>query len=971
MDGGPFAVVRAGNTIYLGGSSLNGVARPTPGWIAIPPGGSVDTALPDLGGPGITDMAPDGKGGWYVAGDFGRLGGRSLAHVRADRTIDQDWTPDIDHATGNGVGRIFVGPDGTVYVFGRFEDVNGESRHRIAALDPVTGRVLPWNPQSNGAISDLAFGADGTVYIAGGFTQIGANHAARSYIAALDPHTADAKPWDPSATPQAKNDYPSGVKTLVVAPDGTVYAGGYFTTIGANHATRNNLAALDPTTGNATAWSPNPDWVVHQVVRAASGTIYLTGGFTAIGANAASRRYIAALDPVSGNATSWDPNPDSWTNKLALAPDGTIYVTGSFKTIGANHAARRSIAQLDPTTGNASAWDIHAMEAGALAFAPDGTLYASVDAIDLQPRHGLAALDATTGMLRPWAPSVDGYVFTMAVGSDDTVYVGGQFTHIGTTSVARRNLAALDPSTGEATSWDPSPNREVYALAPKSGGPLFVSGAFTTIGSNSQSRTGLAAIDATGQATTWNPAPTATLLSPIIQALALAPDEKVLYVGGDFDTIGSVPTTRNGVAALDPATAAATAWNPNARRSDGSRASVVVFAFAPTPDHSVYLAGSFATIGANNAARHNLAALAPDPGVANATSWNPNPIDPYEPVSSPVISLATSPDGTVYAGGSFTTIGANSAPRTYLAALDPLSANATPFDPQMQGVAVHSLLTNADNELFAGGGFVATAYSRQQGWARFGPPAPPVIKEMPHISGTPQVDSALTCTSGFWNGGQVQTYTYQWLRDGTALPAATANSYTAIDADGGHALSCRVSATNVAGAASVDTSTVSIPVRQQTSGGSGGGSGGGNPGGSSTPLGSTGAPPDPSAPFQPRCCTPQRPLLGVLTLPSGRARVGRGGVVVLTATCRAHPCRGLLALTATPASGLRQTARRPAPVLAQARFSLRPGQASRILLRLNPTGRRLLRAGHGSMRTTLKATIGGRLLTRPLSLFAP
>jgi hypothetical protein len=57
-------------------------------------------------------------------------------------------------------------------------------------------------------------------------------------------------------------------------------------------------------------------------------------------------------------------------------------------------------------------------------------------------------------------------------------------------------------------------------------------------------------------------------------------------------------------------------------------------------------------------------------------------------------------------------------------------------------------------------------------------------------------------------------------------------------------------------------------------------------------------------------------------------------------------------------------------VLAQARFSLRPGQVSRILLRLNPTGRRLLRIGHRSMRTTLKATIGERLLSRPLSLFA-
>jgi len=61
-----------------------------------------------------------------------------------------------------------------------------------------------------------------------------------------------------------------------LATSGTnIYAGGAFANAGGQP--RNNLAQLDITTGNATAWAPNPDGEIHAL--ATSGTTVYAGGF--------------------------------------------------------------------------------------------------------------------------------------------------------------------------------------------------------------------------------------------------------------------------------------------------------------------------------------------------------------------------------------------------------------------------------------------------------------------------------------------------------------------------------------------------------------------------------------------------------------------------------------------------------------------------------------------------------------------
>ena len=96
---------------------------------------------------------------------------------------------------------------------------------------------------------------------------------------------------------------------------------------------RNGLAALDRTTGGATSWNPNaglygPNASVGTL--AVSGqTVYAAGAFNSIGGQA--RNNIAALDRTTGAATSWNPDANDVVDALAFGPDGSLWVGGRFR----------------------------------------------------------------------------------------------------------------------------------------------------------------------------------------------------------------------------------------------------------------------------------------------------------------------------------------------------------------------------------------------------------------------------------------------------------------------------------------------------------------------------------------------------------------------------------------------------------------------------------------------------------------
>jgi len=86
----------------------------------------------------------------------------------------------------------------------------------------------------------------------------------------------------------------------------------------------------------------------------------------------------------------------------------------------------------------------------------------------------------------------------------------------------------------------------------------------------------------------------------------------------------------------------------------------------------------------------------------------------------------------------------------------------------------------------------------------------PVNTVAPVISGTNVVGSTLSSTTGTWTGTPTITYTYQWKRNGSNIASATSSTYTLVQADATFAITCAVTATNLAGSAEATSNALTI-----------------------------------------------------------------------------------------------------------------------------------------------------------------
>lgn len=206
----------------------------------------------------------------YVGGGFDTFGGLDRACIAA---VDirsgkvTGWNPSskdfmyVDSLVVNG-SRVYAG--------GEFYTIGGQDRRSLAALDVVTGKATDWNPGGGNWSRDYALAVRGsTIYAAGGFSDdIGGQP--RNFLAALDAVTGKAIAWNPSPNSQV----------LAMAPQGdTMYVGGWFNNIGGQK--RYGLAALDVSSGQASAWNPETGILgVWSQVRALSvngSTVYAGG----------------------------------------------------------------------------------------------------------------------------------------------------------------------------------------------------------------------------------------------------------------------------------------------------------------------------------------------------------------------------------------------------------------------------------------------------------------------------------------------------------------------------------------------------------------------------------------------------------------------------------------------------------------------------------------------------------------------
>jgi trimeric autotransporter adhesin len=435
--------------------------------------------------------------------------------------------------------------------------------------------------------------------------------------------------------------------------------------------------------------------VVFAIV-AVGNTLYFGGAFSQVGPATGS---AVPVDSTSGLPVTGFPKVVGSVSAVAADGSGGWFIGGNFTSVGGVPRSNIAHVMADNTV---SAWNPIADDVVNALVVNGSTIYAggAFTSIGGQTRNSIAALNATTGLATSWNPNATGTVYALAVNSS-TVYVGGTFTNIG--GQARNNIAALDATTATATGWNPNANNTVFALA-VSNSTVYAGGDFTSIGGQSRNR--IAALDASsGQAAMlWNPNASNTVL-------ALAVSNGAVYAGGSFATIGGQP--RNHIAELDVATGLANpVWNPN---TNGD-----VFALAVNGT-TVYAGGRFTNIGGQ--IRDYIAAL---DATGTSTAWNPK-------MNNPVSALGIN-GSIVYAGGSFTSVGGQD--RNNLAALDTITGQVTPWNPSANST-VWALA--ADSSTVYAGGFFSSVGGQER----------TKIAALDPISGAPTAWDASTDNLGF------------------------------------------------------------------------------------------------------------------------------------------------------------------------------------------------------------------------------
>ena len=279
-------------------------------------------------------------------------------------------------------------------------------RSRPRAVTGLLRRVAAVTAAGALALTGLGLGASGAAA-----APAAAAPAAAAPVAAAEPAPVEPVAADPLPTVQI-----NGIVWAQAVAGRWAYAGGSFTSArpagapaGTDETPRANLVRYDVETGVMDPdWNPGTDGSVLGMEVSRDGSrLYVVGAFTEVGGQP--RYRIAAFDTATGAlVTDWRPGTNARILGVAVS-DTAVYVTGEFTNI--NNTDQPRIAAIDAQTGALKPFNA-VLDGGyggrAIVVSPDGSKVVVAGSFtstngSTNPGRGMAALDATTGELRPWA----------------------------------------------------------------------------------------------------------------------------------------------------------------------------------------------------------------------------------------------------------------------------------------------------------------------------------------------------------------------------------------------------------------------------------------------------------------------------------------------------------------------------------------------------------------------------------------
>ncbi len=517
-------------------------------WSELRPNGSVSAA------------ASDGNGGWYIGGDFTKVGTQArhqLAHIDLNGQLG-DFNPGFTNTVSFPMAMAFA--DGVLYGFGG-GPINGMTTG-LYAIDVNTNQLV-WSAEIGGAVKDIKL-VDDKLYLAGGFMNVGS--AGRSGLAAVNRFTGALLPWNPGA-----NQFSHAIHVL----GDKLYVAGSFTQIGG--VARNKLASVDLITGEVGNWNPN---ILEDVLAMEStgDTLILAGHFTISGM----QRRMAAFNHNTGALiNSWGPDINSGTVSHLAKIGNELFLGGTFYQV--NGQVREGLAKIHVSTSSLMPWNPGKIGNLAVLAPGEETVYVGGQLIRIGGKNRrLAQFDLETGILSDFNPGFDitnipGGGHVRAIHSyGSRIFIGGTFSQVN--GMTANNLVAFNRYTFQVIPFTyGSVNGTVHAIN-SIGSSIYIGGEFTTV--SGQPRERIAAF----HGLTGVLKPFTLPCNGIVRHLNTR--SIYLLVGGDFTRIGGVPFSRT--MAFDAHTARRTTWEPNVNNT--------VDCFAISED-GIYLGGSFGEVG--------------------------------------------------------------------------------------------------------------------------------------------------------------------------------------------------------------------------------------------------------------------------------------------------------------------------------------------------------------------------------------
>lgn len=480
--------VQADGKILVGGSFIFFNGQNIRYFLRLNSNGTIDTSFVTNDEPGnrVTDIEIQTDGKILVSGAFSSNGGDSrnlIARINSDGSLDTSFTADF--APSNVVSDIEIQTDGKIFAAGNFLTVGGVSRGGIVRLN--TDGTVDTTFGGTGAddfVNEVEIQTNGQIVISGGFENYNGNA-----VLQLARINSDGSL---DQTLSTRTGFTGSTGAIAIQADGKIIVGGTFQFV--NNVSRRGIARLNRDGTLDETFDPGTGITgfINDIAIQADGKVIIVGNI--LDYDGTVRSDIARLNADGSLDTSFNAgatNSNAEIDKVLIAPDGKILVSGLFFSFGGTQSL--SIAR----------------------FNPDGSLDTSF-----------------TSMAQP------GRISGIAIQPDGKIVIGGLFSTYA--NVARKDIARINADGSLDTTFDPGTGtNNIFDLELQSDGKIVIAGFINTY--NGVSRRGIARINPNGTLDTSFDPGTGTL--SLIRNVEIDARGKVL-IGGDFTEFNGIPAGR-------------------------------------------------------------------------------------------------------------------------------------------------------------------------------------------------------------------------------------------------------------------------------------------------------------------------------------------------------------------------------------------------------------------------------------------